>query len=199
MDAYYVQKRKKKRRGERAEEQPATQAGAAACLFLLFKSPQICDSPSPISRRWVTRPRRRRRWRRRRGRRGRRARRARPRRSAAPSQGARRGDCRGTIRQAPCLRAGQPGCACIVIVVVERLVSEPASQTAPASSSSAPLARSPATAPVPVATPPTAASLWPTLAATATDLLPERSLSSPSPVPLVPPHFTIGSPAADSP
>lgn len=55
-------------------------------------------------------------------------------------------------RRVPHLRAGRPGCACVV--VVEPLVSEPAGQAAPTVSSSAPPARSPDTAPVPVATQP---------------------------------------------
>uniref|UniRef100_A0A0E0FGM4 Uncharacterized protein n=1 Tax=Oryza nivara TaxID=4536 RepID=A0A0E0FGM4_ORYNI len=67
---------------------------------------------------------------------------------------------------------------------VDRLVSELASRATLASSSSWPLA----TAPVPVATPPIAASSSLT-----------RSLPSPSSVPLVPPRFALGSPAANSP
>uniref|UniRef100_A0A0E0F5Z1 Uncharacterized protein n=1 Tax=Oryza meridionalis TaxID=40149 RepID=A0A0E0F5Z1_9ORYZ len=83
-------------------------------------------------------------------------------------------------RRAPRLIAGEPGCA--YVVIVEPLVSEPVGRAAPASSSSAPPARSPATAPMPIATLPSAASPSPTLAAATTDLLPPVPLARASPL-----------------
>uniref|UniRef100_A0A0E0BJA1 Uncharacterized protein n=1 Tax=Oryza glumipatula TaxID=40148 RepID=A0A0E0BJA1_9ORYZ len=99
--------------------------------------------------------------------------------SSASSQNRRAGLRLRHRRRAPRLGAGGPGCAasaggpgCTCIIVVDPLVSEPAGRAVPASSSSAPPARSPATAPMPIATLPTTTSPSPTLAAAATDLLP---------------------------
>lgn len=103
-------------------------------------------------------------------------------------------------------RAGRPGCA--VVVVVECLVSEPAGQTAPASLSSSPSSRSrqarlrlqchrllPRQGP----RPPPLCRLPPSHRRV-TVLNPcRRHHRPPSPVPLVPLSFALGSPVARSP